>query len=75
VQRVRSEGYAVSLNERGEGGAAVSAPVFDHTGQVAAAIKISAVVTRFTEDRVQTFIPIAKRMASELSRSLGYNQL
>jgi DNA-binding IclR family transcriptional regulator len=75
IHQVRALGYAVSLNERGEGGASVSAPVFDHTGKVAAAIKISGVVTRFTEDRVQIFIPIVKRVASELSHALGYNQM
>jgi DNA-binding IclR family transcriptional regulator len=75
IRGVRTHGYTVSLNERGEGGAAVAAPVFDHTGHVVASLKIGAVVTRFTDEHVQGLSSLVKRIAQEFSQAMGYNQM
>jgi DNA-binding IclR family transcriptional regulator len=75
VRRVRTEGYTVSLNERGEGGAAISAPVFNHHRQVVAALKLGGAVTRFTPDRLEKNIPMVCQTARELSQRLGCGQV
>ena len=46
LQRVRSTGYAESVSEREPGLASLSAPVFDHTGNIVAVLSISGPAER-----------------------------
>lgn len=72
IEQVRQRGYAVSLNERGAGGAGVSAPVRGHDGRVAAAVEISGPLTRFTPEARARWIELACSTAATISAALGF---
>lgn len=72
IDQVQTQGYAESSNERGEGGAAVAAPVYAHDGRVIAALTISGPASRFTGTRLHTCIAAVLRGSSQLSEALGY---
>lgn len=50
MQEIRKLGYATSVEEREEGAAAVSAPIFNKHGQLVAALSVSGPANRFTLD-------------------------
>ncbi len=75
ITHVRAHGYAESHNERGEGGAAVAAPVRAHDGRVIAALTISGPASRFTGEQMQKCITAVQRASGQLSEVLGYNRV
>lgn len=68
----RDRGYAFSREERVEGGAAVAAPFFDHTGQCQGSVVFTAPLTRFDTTRVDEVGRKVAAAAGELSERLGY---
>lgn len=72
VEATRRDGYAVSFEERSVGAASLSAPVFDHTGSLAAVIGIASPVQRFGHELVPTYAQHVRRAAHDLSRRLGH---
>jgi len=70
---VRRQGYAVNDEELERGDRAVAAPVRSHTGQVVAAINLSAPATRVSLDTLLGSMRVALvETAAAISRSLGY---
>jgi IclR family pca regulon transcriptional regulator len=70
LEDVRSQGFAIVMEEFALGGTGVSAPVFDATGAVVGALNAGCVTNRFQEKREQVVAEV-KRHAAGLSRSLG----
>jgi DNA-binding IclR family transcriptional regulator len=70
--RVRDHGYATAWRELEDELAAVAAPVRDHTGEVIAAIAISAPVSRVPIKALGTLARAAVDAADSLSSQLGY---
>jgi DNA-binding IclR family transcriptional regulator len=68
----RQRGYALSMDDVVSGIAAVGAPVYDYTGQVAAAISLSGLSNRFGPDRVEHLAQIVIDSAARFSRQLGF---
>jgi IclR family acetate operon transcriptional repressor len=73
LARVRADCYASDLQENEIGICCVAAPVFDHTGHVAAGLSISAPATRFGTDAAGRLGPEVRKAADELSRRLGWS--
>jgi DNA-binding IclR family transcriptional regulator len=73
LTRVRADGYASDLQENELGICCVAAPVFDHTGHVAAGLSISAPATRFDTEAAGRLGPQVRHAAEELSRRLGWS--
>ena len=71
LTHIRAEGFAVSRGERRREVSGVSAPVFDHRGEVVAAVGISGPSERFTELELPVLEDAACRAAKEISRLLG----
>jgi DNA-binding IclR family transcriptional regulator len=71
LARIREQGYAVDNEEYDEGLRCIGAPVYDHSGDVVAAIGIGGPVTRVTPERVEELAEVLKRAAAGLSRRLG----
>ncbi|MCU6712319.1 IclR family transcriptional regulator [Paenibacillus sp. J5C_2022] len=68
LQEVAAQGYATSFEERELGVAALSAPIFNREGKLAAALSVSGPSSRLTEAVMQSYAPIvmeaAKRMGT-----------
>lgn len=72
VEVARAQGYAASFEERHEGVGSISAPVFDHAGDVAAVLGIGAPTQRVTEDDVDEIAPLVVAAGHDASAALGY---
>lgn len=69
---VRSQGYALDLEEYSDGLHCVAAPVRDQSGRVAAALGIAGPRRRLEGVRLREVIPIVVEAAQRLSRNLGF---
>jgi IclR family KDG regulon transcriptional repressor len=75
LEKVREMGFAVSFGEWIEDAAGVAAPILDQNGEVVAALSISGPIQRFNEEKVAIYSEEAKRVAGQISRSMGYRNL
>ena len=69
---MRARGYAIDDEEMEIGLRCVAAPIRNHTGEVAAAISVSAPVQRMNKKSVLTTAPNVIAAADSISRRLGY---
>ncbi len=72
LAEIRERGVAVSHAERVPQVSSASAPIFDATGEVVAAITVSGPSSRFTGERVEAHAVLVKQAAMEISASMGY---
>ncbi|MDX2186661.1 MAG: IclR family transcriptional regulator [Opitutaceae bacterium] len=71
TQAVRNQGYSVDEEEFHPGVRCLAAPVYGSSGQVVAAIGITAATVRFTRERIPEIAAIVQAAARELSEKLG----
>jgi DNA-binding IclR family transcriptional regulator len=71
IEQVRRDGFAVSDGDVTPGIAALGAPVFNHRGELAAAISISGLRSQILGSSREANIELIMWGASEVSRSLG----
>ncbi|RUT27669.1 IclR family transcriptional regulator [Paenibacillus zeisoli] len=71
MEEIRSKGYATSYEEREPGAAAVSAPIFNHAGQAAAALSVSGPVSRLSPQTLIEFGPILVQAAREMGMMMN----
>lgn len=68
LKELVAQGYATSVEERESGVAAISAPIFDRTGKLVAALSVSGPASRLTLERMKKYsaamIDSAKRMGT-----------
>ncbi len=70
---VRSEGYAMEINEVVEGLMGVAAPIFDFAGNVAGVLALGFPATRENDQAfLETTIRNLKETAAEVSANMGY---
>jgi DNA-binding IclR family transcriptional regulator len=70
---VRRQGHAVIHEEWQEGVCSVAVPIWNHTGEVVAALSIAAPTERFSQERLrQQFIPALVHAGQGISRGLGF---
>ncbi len=72
LRRVRVQGYSLSAGERLAGGTAMSAPVFDRSGRLCAALSVSGPRFRFTLARARGCAPALTAAARRISAALGW---
>src|SRR5205823_15111138 len=72
LRLVREEGVARDDCESNEAVGCVSAPVYDHTGRMVAAMSISVPMIRWTEERRAEWTELVRGGAAGLSRRLGH---
>jgi DNA-binding IclR family transcriptional regulator len=71
IEYARLNGYAAGVNQRGAGGAGVSAPIFGHDGRLVAAFSVSGPMTRYTPEASQRWCEAVLASARDISRALG----
>lgn len=69
LDSVRSRGYAVSIEEREAGAAAVAAPIFDRAENIAASLAVSGPAERFTPETVKRFAQAVQQIAARIGKS------
>jgi DNA-binding IclR family transcriptional regulator len=70
LDQVRRDGYAIAVNENVAGSAACSAPVWDSTGRVAAAITVVGSANRLSRGHLRSLSKVVRRAANALSQDL-----
>ncbi len=71
LQRIRTRGYLVTADEIVAGAVSVGTPVRDATGQVVAALSVSAPSMRMRPPRPRALVAIVMDAAAKLSQALG----
>lgn len=74
LARVRAQGYALDDQERELGVRCVAAPIRDDSGQVVAALSVSAPTSRLTEAEMPRFVARVTQATGDLSRALGWTE-
>jgi IclR family KDG regulon transcriptional repressor len=70
--QIRQQGYAISFGEWILDASGIAAPIFDRSGEIAAALTISGPTQRFTLDVLPNYIAQVLRVAAAISNGLGY---
>lgn len=73
LSQIRQRGYALDLEENEYGITCIAAPVFDHLGNVVAAVSISGPTTRMTTERLNQLGPIMIQTGQKISARLGHS--
>jgi DNA-binding IclR family transcriptional regulator len=72
LEKIRSQGYAISREELELHLVAVAGPVRNAHGEVIAAVSISGPQVRLQEDRLAEYIKMVQETCAEVSRLMGY---
>jgi len=71
LDKIREDGYAISIKERDAGAAALAVPIFGSDNDCLAALAISGPVSRFTIEKMSEHIDTLKTSAAWLSKMLS----
>ncbi len=72
LKKVQKQGYGVEVEENEQGISCIAAPIFDHRGNITAAVSISAPSIRLTESRLEELKPAIIQTGLNISKRLGY---
>ena len=73
IARVRARGYAEAVDERELGLAAVAAPIWGASGDLAAVVALQGPSSRFDRTAIDRALPLLLTCAERVSRSLGWS--
>lgn len=68
LQKVKEEGYALSVEEREAGTAAIAVPIFDRKDRFVAALAVSGPVSRMSGQRMRNFVPSLLEAAAKMGK-------
>lgn len=72
LAQVKLQGYALSVEEREKGAAAVAAPILDRHGQAVAALAVSGPTMRFDEASMERIAILVRLAAERIAQRLGW---
>lgn len=72
LNKIRSQGFAVNAEEMAEGVRSVAAPVYNHSGDVIAALSIIGPSSRLSLERISRMVNMLKKACLSISVQLGY---
>lgn len=72
LNKIKENGYALSLGEREDGLVGISAPIFNQEGKVMASLSISGPAARFINEEMSDKIKDIVKFCEEISNRLGY---
>ncbi len=70
-ERIRHDGFALSLGDRDPDAAAISAPLFDAHDKLLGALTISGLRSRFTSEAIQRFRDVLLQDVTRLEQEFG----
>ena len=73
LARIRAQGYAMDNEECEEGVRCIAVPVLNFSGEIAAAISLSAPAARLDRERTEEIILFLKNISVEASKELGWS--
>ncbi len=71
LQKIKKNGYALSIGEREEGLIGIAAPVMNSKGKAIAAVSMSGPSVRFMDEHVNEKIDIVIKLAKDISSAMG----
>ncbi len=71
LARIRTQGYAASVEETDPGAWGIATPIRDWRGQVVGAIGVAGPTMRYTAEKVQQYVTLCRQAAEEISVRLG----
>jgi IclR family KDG regulon transcriptional repressor len=72
LEQTKLDGYCFSTSEINNQASGLSAPIFNHKGDVIAGLTITGLYTSFTEEKVPIYIGKVKDATVKISKKLGY---
>lgn len=72
LAQIRTDGYAVVVDELDTGAHSIAAPIRDYRGRVIAALSVAGPSHRFNDECVARYVELAQEAAAQVSASLGY---
>lgn len=73
LRKVAHQGYAIDDQQYALGIRCIAAPVFDHKGEVIAAINITGSLSTITDERIPVLVDDVKAAGEKASERMGYN--
>jgi len=73
IAQIRKQGYALDNEECEEGVRCIAVPVRNFSGEIVAALSLSAPITRLDRERTEQIIEYLKNVGAEASKELGSN--
>jgi len=73
IEKIQQQGYAIDNQENEQGVQCAAVPIFKGKGKVLAAISISTLVSRVSDEELAIFIDILKTSCQELSEQMRYD--
>lgn len=74
LEKVRRQGYAMSIEEITKNNYSIAVPVRDMSGKIACAITVVGPLSRVNKGKLEQFIKIMKEAAHDASERLGYDE-
>jgi len=71
LEKIRTKGYSLDLEEHESGIRCVGAPIFDYSNQVIGSISVATIVITLNDKDVEDFAPLVVDAANEISKRLG----
>ncbi|MGE7022494.1 IclR family transcriptional regulator [Solibacillus cecembensis] len=75
IVHAREHGYTISHSELENYTSAIAAPIFDHKGEVIAAMSIAGLEANYLGGNAEVFIEELKKATAEISKQLGFDPL
>ncbi len=74
IAKIRQQGFAIDNEEWEEYLRGVAVPIYDFSNRMVAALSISGVSYRFSEEKITSIVDEVAQIANEISRLLGYEE-
>ncbi|WP_460696397.1 IclR family transcriptional regulator [Nocardia thraciensis] len=71
VAQAKADGYAITTGEREDSASGLSAPVFDASGDVVAAVTISGPTIRMPQAQCEAWVDLLVGYAEQITRTIG----
>ncbi|BDG62372.1 IclR family transcriptional regulator [Caldinitratiruptor microaerophilus] len=73
LRETREKGWTISYGELQEGSAEMAAPIWNHRGEVVAALSIAGADSQYTPAHLEQYLPLLRQASLAISRELGYH--